>query len=237
MYTRLDGDTLGTLTQGEASLVAGGGSQTAGDRWGDYSALSIDPTDDCTFWFTGEYYATTSSGGWSTRVGSFNFGCDPPPVVTIESPTDGSTFNKDTLISFEATATDVPDGDLSAALSWMSDLDGALGTGGSLLAMLTVGTHTITASVTDSGSNPGLDSVQVEITESGCSDHVVLANGSVAGAEVHKALFSITAGPAFVVPIGASLTLRAGEALIFGNGFTVGTGGELSSSIVGAPCS
>ena len=42
-------------------------------RWGDYSSMSVDPTDDCTFWYTQEYYATTGSFNWTTRVGSFKF--------------------------------------------------------------------------------------------------------------------------------------------------------------------
>lgn len=73
--TRLATDPLNTL-QGEAVLVAGGGSQTGSNRWGDYSAMTVDPVDDCTFWYTGEYYATRSSTGWRTRIGSFKMpGC------------------------------------------------------------------------------------------------------------------------------------------------------------------
>lgn len=74
-YTgRLAGDPLGTLPQGEGTLWNGTGSQTAtSGRWGDYSAMAIDPADDCTFWHVNEYYATTSGGGWRTRVGSFKY--------------------------------------------------------------------------------------------------------------------------------------------------------------------
>src|SRR4029077_9155100 len=64
---RLAGDPINTLAQGEATLLAGTGSQSdTGSRWGDYSALTIDPVDDCTFWFTQEYYATNSSFNWRT---------------------------------------------------------------------------------------------------------------------------------------------------------------------------
>jgi len=71
---RLVGDPLGTLPQGETTLIAGGGSQLhSAARWGDYSTMSVDPTDDCTFWYTQEYYETTSSAGWQTRIGSFRF--------------------------------------------------------------------------------------------------------------------------------------------------------------------
>ena len=40
-------------------------------RWGDYSTTGVDPSDDCTFWHTNEYYATTSNANWQTRVCSF----------------------------------------------------------------------------------------------------------------------------------------------------------------------
>ena len=67
---RTAADPPGALGE-EAELQAGLGSQTGSNRWGDYSAMSIDPADDCTFWFTSEYYAATASTTWSTRVGAF----------------------------------------------------------------------------------------------------------------------------------------------------------------------
>jgi hypothetical protein len=64
---------LGTMS-GPLLVANGSGSQFSSfKRWGDYSSMSIDPTDDCTFWYTNEYYQTTSSFNWHTRIGSFNF--------------------------------------------------------------------------------------------------------------------------------------------------------------------
>ncbi len=82
---RLDNDPLGELSQGEATLVSGSGSVRYGARWGDYSSLSIDPSDDCTFWFTGEYQThDTEIGDWSTHIGSFRFdACGQ--IVTIQA--------------------------------------------------------------------------------------------------------------------------------------------------------
>jgi hypothetical protein len=77
-YTgRLAGDALGTMTQGEGVVIDGAGSQTGGlSRWGDYTSLSIDPSDDCTFWYTDEYLASSGSFNWHTRIGSFKLpGC------------------------------------------------------------------------------------------------------------------------------------------------------------------
>ena len=92
---RLVSDLDGTLAQGEATLTAGGGSQTGSDRWGDYSMLAVDPQDDCTFWYTNEYYSASSSIGWRTRIGSFTLSsCPTPPKGTLDGRvTDASTGN------------------------------------------------------------------------------------------------------------------------------------------------
>jgi hypothetical protein len=77
-YTgRLVTDTLNTL-QTEVSIVEGSGAQSGSNlaRWGDYSAMSVDPVDDCTFWYTNEYLKTTGAFNWSTRIASVKFtGC------------------------------------------------------------------------------------------------------------------------------------------------------------------
>jgi hypothetical protein len=89
---RLAGDPSGALSQTESTLVTGGGTQTGASRWGDYSMLAIDPTDDCTFWFTGEYYAVTSGAGWATRIGSFRF---PACVSCSQIGTPALSVTKD----------------------------------------------------------------------------------------------------------------------------------------------
>jgi len=64
-------DPAGTLGA-EVNLLTGVGSQTGAlHRWGDYSSLSVDPDDDCTFWYTNEYLKASGSFNWSTHVGSF----------------------------------------------------------------------------------------------------------------------------------------------------------------------
>ena len=80
---RLASDPLNTLPQGEHSIIEGSGSQThSTGRWGDYSAMSVDPKND-SFWYTQEYYATTSSAGWQTRVASFSFA---KPMGDLQGP-------------------------------------------------------------------------------------------------------------------------------------------------------
>lgn len=71
------GDPLGTMTLREQVIQAGTGAQlSSAARWGDYTALSIDPVDDCTFWYVNEYIQTTGSAPWRTRIGTFKIrGC------------------------------------------------------------------------------------------------------------------------------------------------------------------
>lgn len=73
---RVPTDPLGTMTA-PAFLVAGTGVQERSfKRWGDYSSMAVDPKDDCTLWYTQEYYKTTGSFNWTTRITAFKFsGC------------------------------------------------------------------------------------------------------------------------------------------------------------------
>ncbi len=91
------------------------------------------------------------------------------PTVTITAPADGTTIAPGDSVTFTGTATDSEDGGLTAGLAWVSDLDGALGTGGSFdsTSLTTTGTHTVTASVTDSGLVTGSDSITVTLTDRG----------------------------------------------------------------------
>jgi len=77
----------GGLDEGETTLFAGQGTQAAGsgNRWGDYSGLTVDPTDDCTFWYTNEYYPTGNTAfNWKSKVGTFTVAtCTPPQQGTL----------------------------------------------------------------------------------------------------------------------------------------------------------
>ncbi len=81
-YTgRLAGDLPGQMTQGEGTIIDGSGSQTGSGlaRWGDYSMMAVDPSDDCTFWYTNQYIPANGEFNWKTHVGSFKFsGCGAP---------------------------------------------------------------------------------------------------------------------------------------------------------------
>ena len=96
---RLAGDPAGQLSQGETQLFAGAGPENVGffvppvGRWGDYTDLTVDPTDGCTFWYVNEYFASITNQGanlpgapWQTRIGSFKFSqCVASPVNLISA--------------------------------------------------------------------------------------------------------------------------------------------------------
>ena len=70
---RVAADTIGSM-EGEQLVISGSGSQTGGqNRWGDYSAMSVDPADDCTFWYTQEYIQSNGSFNWNTRISNLIF--------------------------------------------------------------------------------------------------------------------------------------------------------------------
>ncbi|MFN2544183.1 MAG: PKD domain-containing protein [Actinomycetota bacterium] len=75
------GDPLDQMTLGEGTIIDGMGTQQdTGRRWGDYSAMQVDP-DGCTFWYTQEYYAGTGTFSWNTRIGAFALPkCGDPKV-------------------------------------------------------------------------------------------------------------------------------------------------------------
>jgi uncharacterized repeat protein (TIGR01451 family) len=85
----------GLMTETEAVIIDGAGSQThTASRWGDYSTMSVDPVDDCTFWYTHEYYPSTTSASWHTRIASFKFpscGTAPPPASADLSIVQGDS--------------------------------------------------------------------------------------------------------------------------------------------------
>ena len=118
--------------------------------------------------------SVTDSGGLagSTTVSVTVVAAPPPelepepngaPQVAITSPTAGTTVTAPAAVQLSGTATDAEDGNLSAQITWRSSRDGYLGTGGSISKALTTGTHTLTASVTDSGGLAGSTTVSVTV--------------------------------------------------------------------------
>jgi len=103
---RLASDAANTL-QAEATIIAGTASQTGSYsyRWGDYSSMSIDPTDDCTFWYTTEYLANGGSFNWNTRIASFKFsGCGGTTALPAPSGLTANPGTKQISLAWSASS-------------------------------------------------------------------------------------------------------------------------------------
>jgi len=88
-----------------------------------------------------------------------------PPTVALSAPLNGSSFAEGSTVTLTGTASDPEDGDLTSSIAWSSDLDGSLGNGGTVnTASLSIGTHLVTAQVTDSNSTTAIDSITITIT-------------------------------------------------------------------------
>ena len=73
---RVPTDALGTMEDFQTAMLGTGVQKKTSHRWGDYSSMAVDPVDDCTFWYTAQYYKTSGIATWNTRVVTFKFpGC------------------------------------------------------------------------------------------------------------------------------------------------------------------
>jgi hypothetical protein len=185
-YTgRVPTDPAGTM-EAEVNVVSGTGSQTGSlSRWGDYSAMQVDPVDDCTFWFTTEYMKTTGSFNWNTRIANFKFpGCGGAPTpdfsiganpssLTINQGGNGtSTITITSLNSFNSattlSASGLPSG-VTAAFSTNPVTPPANGSATSTLTLTASGTATTgTTNVTITGTSGALShSATIAVTVNG----------------------------------------------------------------------
>jgi uncharacterized membrane protein len=224
-YTgRLAGDPLGTMTQGEAVLTEGAGSQTGGlNRWGDYSSMSIDPSDDCTFWYTSEYIPANGSFNWKTRIGSFSLpGCgavadnfsiaaNPTAVSVQQGQSGGSTISTAVTTgsaqSVSLSATGQPSG------TTVSFSPASVTAGGSSAMTIDVGSGTAsgTYTITVTGTGPSAThsaTVSLTVTPSS-SDFSIAASPTAVSVEQGQSGGStistaVTAGSAQSVSLSAS---------------------------------
>ena len=139
-----------------------------------------------------------------------------PPTASISAPADLSSFVAGTSVTFTGTGSDIEDGDVTASLVWTSNLDGPIGTGGSFsTSTLSVGTHTITAVATDSGTLTGSAAITVTITT---PPPTTMHIGAMANASVNDppggffdvlwtARVTITIHDASHTPVGAGITV------------------------------
>jgi hypothetical protein len=229
-YTgRVATDPAGTM-ESEASIVSGSGSQPdTSNRWGDYTSMALDAADDCTFWYTAEYYMVTASFDWSTRLASIKFpncGGPPPPDFTISASPSSvtvaqgnqgtSTVTTTALNGFNSaitfSASGVPSG---TTVSFSPNPIPAPGNGSSTMT-ITVG----------SGTAPGTYPITVT-GNGGGTQHSTTVTLTVTGTTTD---FSISAAPSTqTIRRGSNANYTATVSAI--NGFS----GNVSLSVSGCP--
>jgi hypothetical protein len=194
---RVPTDPASTM-EAEVNVVTGTGSQNGNlSRWGDYSAMQVDPVDDCTFWYTQEYMKTTGSFNWNTRIASFKFpGCGgttpdftigaAPSSLTITQGSNGTStititslngFNSATTLS----ATGLPSG-VTAAFSTNPVTPPANGSATSTLTLTatssaTTGAATVTITGV-SGSTTRSTTIALTVTAAATPNFTIAASPS-----------------------------------------------------------
>ncbi|MDD2963174.1 MAG: T9SS type A sorting domain-containing protein [Bacteroidales bacterium] len=157
---RMKNDPLGQMTIAEQEIVAGGGSQTGGfignGRWGDYSAMTIDPSAPNTFWFTTEYMQNTSSQGWKTRVAKFSF--DQVFGLNITASNDSVCPGDSTQLVVSGVG-----GSGNYTYTWNSNPSGTTSTNDTLWVKPEANTYYI-CEIND-GSNTAIDSILITVVE------------------------------------------------------------------------
>ena len=192
-YTgRLVDDPLGLGNmESENSILEGTGSQATGlSRWGDYSALSVDPVDDCTFWYTNEYLKTDGTFNWSTRVASFKFpSCSSTATADFSlapSPisrtiTQGDTASYDIKVSSQNGFSG--DVNLSISAATPCPLNATCTLSASTVTVPDGGDVTATLSVTNTGSTQvDTYSLTVDANDGGSLSHSTTVGLTVTGA-------------------------------------------------------
>ncbi len=241
-YTgRRASDTPGLMTIPEQTVVNGAASQTNSSygRWGDYSGMTVDPSDDITFWYTNEYILTWNETAWpwQTRIASFKFSNNPAITTTAATAITTTSATLNGLIN--------PNG-------YSSDYHFEWGTttgygNNTTTANAGSGTSNVAVNAPISGLTPGttyhfrLVGVNIEGTTNG-NDMMVTPGAAVVTTTAASAigLTSATSGGNVVADGGSSVTARGVCWSITANPTTAGSHttdgaglGTFSSSITG----
>jgi hypothetical protein len=228
---RLATDPPSTLGQSETSLLEGTASQccnfsdgSVNNRWGDYSAMTIDP-DGCTFWYTNEYYQTPqpvslNGDNWQTRIGSFKFGSCTPNSSALQGTVNDAATSAAISGATVSTGTSSTTTDASGQYSFAS---------------LAPSTYNVTASA--AGYTSATLSVTVSANSTTIQNFSLIASGAAAT--------TLTVGPASgtyggTTTLSATLTAAAvgvgGKTISFTvNGNPVGSASTNSSGTATLP--
>ncbi|HRQ66480.1 MAG TPA: proprotein convertase P-domain-containing protein [Xanthomonadaceae bacterium] len=212
---RLEDDPLGTLPQGEYTIVQGNASN-ASNRWGDYSSMNIDPVDDCTFWYTHQYNPTVPQ--WQTRIAKFAFdACFGETFLVTADPTALSVCAPGNPDPIEVTVTGFNDFDDPVTLAY---LNLPTGVSGGFTVNPVIPTDISTANLTVGAGTPdGVHVFQIEGTATGLDPSAVDIALAVASAPPAAPGLTTPANGAVNVPPG--LTSFAWNAVAGATGYTL----------------
>jgi hypothetical protein len=260
-YTgRLNADALGTM-QAETVMLYGSGSQAgtaALSRWGDYTAMRIDPADDCTFWYTNQYLEATGTFNWSTRIGSFSFpSCvSPTSDFTLTASPSSQTVTQGTGTSYSVSYS--PSNGYSGTVTLSTSTLPAgvnatfnpttitVGTSSTMTvgtaSNTTTGTYNLTVAGTDTSNASLTHSTAVQLTVNPTLVSVSLNPSTLIGgssstgtitlsgaATLAGAVVSLASSNPVVASVPASVTVPAG---LSSASFTVTTSSVASSTMI-----
>ena len=245
---RLAGDALGLMTQGEGTIIDGTGSQTGRNqsRWGDYSAMAIDPSDDCTFWYTNEYLSSNGAFNWKTRIASFKLpGCAAsagndfsisasPTSLSLVQGTSGSISISTAVTSGTAgtvslAVSGVPSG-ASASLNPGSVSAGTSATLNVNAGSAAAGAYTLTVTGTE-GSVTHTTTVQLTVTAPSPNFTISASPSSlslVQGASGSSTISTTVVGSGGTISLSVSGTPSGASASVTPTSVTAGTSATLN---------
>jgi hypothetical protein len=216
-YTgRLVGDAAGTMTQGEGTIIDGAGSQTTSlSRWGDYSMMSVDPVDDCTFWYTTEYIPANGTFNWKTRIASFKFpSCGGAPDFTINAAPNSMGFVQGTGGSSTSTISTT-----------------AIGTPGTVNLATSVSPAGPTASVSPGSVTAGGSStLTVNVSSSVAAGTYTVTVTGTEGTTTHSTTVTVTVSPPVTNDFSISASPSSLSIAQGGNGTST-----ISTTAIGTP--
>jgi hypothetical protein len=234
-YTgRVPSDPLGTM-ETETSIIEGPGSQINFlHRWGDYSSMSVDPVDDCTFWYSSEYQPSNGAFNWHTRIASFKFpGCGQsltPTTTTLSASPASSTYG--TSVTFTATVgptsgTGTPSGTVTFSDGGTNLGTGTLDTSGKATfatSTLSAGSRSLTATYGGNSTFGGSASAPLAYAVTKANTSTSVSSNNSASAYGQSVTFTATVSP----------SAATGTVQFFDGGTSLGTatlsGGRASVS-------
>jgi hypothetical protein len=231
-YTgRVPSDTLGTM-ETESSILTGGGSQgtlfSKLSRWGDYSAMTVDPSDDCTFWYTTEYLKSNGTFNWSTEIASFKFpSCSATTTNDFSMSATPSSLSLAPGASGSSTiGTAVTSGSAQSVSLSVSGLPSGATASFNPTSVTAGGSSTMTITA---GATTSAGTYTVTVTGTGSSaTHTTTISLTVTGTTTND--FSMSASPSSVtIAQGSSSTSTINTAV------TSGSAQSVNLSVTGLP--